>query len=295
MVSVLLENATHLIQPLDVRIFSPIKAEMEKQVEIWRQANRGKNITKYELIRVILPALEKGLGNKSLIKEGFRASGLYVEGKGFDPSQVDFARLKASEVFTLEEPGGDDGAELLPTVTQDVPVTSGQAVTDVSLGTALVSNSSSDHSLFVTSEPDIPMMNSDLTAHSTTDHLLVTSDHTALVSTDDRDPTVAVTGEHSTLVSSLSRVHNTSEISGPDVTEPGELTAPITSLFRDYTLPMTSSPAVAVSPELSAPVPGVSSAPPVRESSDASVSDNPLSQFVLPLEDRKRRSVIVME
>ena len=285
------------------------------QVEMWRQANRGKNITKYELIRAILPALEKGLGNKSLIKEGFRASGLYVEGKGFDPSQVDFNRMKASEVFAQEEPGGNDGAELLtqdeasdnlPPITSDVQVTrapevsrghtvsetSGQAVTDVSLGTALVSNSSSDHSLFVTSEPDIPMMNSDLTAHSTTDHLLVTSDHTALVSTDDRDPTVVVTGEHSTLVSSLSRVHNTSEISGPDVTEPGELTAPITSLFRDYTLPMTSSPAVAVSPELSAPVPGVSSVPPVREFSDAGVSDNPLSQFVIPLEDRKRRSVM---
>ena len=285
---------------------------------MWRQANRGKNITKYELIRAILPALEKGLGNKSLIKEGFRASGLYVEGKGFDPSQVDFNRMKASDVFAQEEPGGNDGAELLPTVTQDeasdnlppitsdvqvtrapevsrghtVPVTGGQAVTDVSLGTALVLNSSVDQSLLMTSEPDIPVTSSDLTALSTTDHLLVTSDHTALVSTDARDPTVVVTSEHTTPVSSLSRVHNTSEISSPGVTEPDELTAPISSLFRDYTLPVTSSPGVAMSSELSASVSGVPSAPPVRESSDAGVSDNPLSQFVVPLEDRKRRSVM---
>ena len=104
--SVLLENATHLVQPLDVRIFSPAKAEM------------GKQIDKYELIRVILPALEKTFGNKSLIKEGFRASGLYVEGKGFDPSQVDFSRMHASEVFVQEETGDNpDG------VTAELPAT----------------------------------------------------------------------------------------------------------------------------------------------------------------------------
>ena len=103
--SVLLENATHLVQPLDVRIFSPAKAEMGKRLQTWRDENRGKQIDKYELIRVILPALEKALGNKSLIKEGFRATGLYVEGKGFDPSQVDFSRMHASEVFAQEETG----------------------------------------------------------------------------------------------------------------------------------------------------------------------------------------------
>ena len=99
---VLLENATHLVQPLDVRIFSPMKAEMVNRVANWRQKNPGITLNKYELIRVVLPALKTALGNKNTIKEGFRASGLWVEGKGWDPSQVDFSRMKASEVFAQD-------------------------------------------------------------------------------------------------------------------------------------------------------------------------------------------------
>ncbi len=64
------------------------------------------------------------------------------------------------------------------------------------------------------------------------------------------------------------------------------------SLFRDHTLPVTSVPAAPVSSELSAPVSGVSHDPPVTEASDTGVSDNPLSQFTIPLEDRKLRLVI---
>ena len=60
--------------------------------------NHGKSIGKYELIRVIFPALVKALSNKSNIREGFRASGLYP----WDPSQVDFSRMEASNVFTQE-------------------------------------------------------------------------------------------------------------------------------------------------------------------------------------------------
>ena len=95
-----MENATHLIQPLDIRIFSPLKNEMAKMVQKWSNHpdNHGKTIGKYELIRVIFPALVKALSNKSNIEEGFRASGLYP----WDPSQVDFSRMEASNVFTQD-------------------------------------------------------------------------------------------------------------------------------------------------------------------------------------------------
>ena len=98
--SVLLENATHLTQPLDIRIFSPLKNEMKKMTQVWSNHpdNQGKTIGKYEVIRVVFPALVKALSNKTNIKEGFRASGLYP----WDPSQVDFSRMEASNVFIQE-------------------------------------------------------------------------------------------------------------------------------------------------------------------------------------------------
>ena len=241
-----------------------MKAEMEKQLQTWRGENPGKTINKYELIRVVLPALEKALGNKSLIKEGFRASGLYVEGKGFDPSQVDFSRMKASEVFVQEEDGDGDGVTAAVPVTDAsdsiLPITPTAEITSLfypvtSDPPALVSSVSSDHILPVTSSPDVP----------------VTNDHTAPVSSLFRVPT---------------------ETSAPAVTVPDELTAPGISLFRDHTFQVTSVPDVLVSSELSAPVSGVSPDPPVTEASDTGVSDPTLSQFTLPLEDRKRRLVI---
>lgn len=37
----LVPNATHLIQPADVALFSPMKAEWKNQVKIWQLANLG--------------------------------------------------------------------------------------------------------------------------------------------------------------------------------------------------------------------------------------------------------------
>ena len=284
-VSVLLENATHLVQPLDVRIFSPLKAEMDKRKQLWRDANPGKTIDKYELIRVILPALEKALGNKSLIKEGFRASGLYVEGKGFDPSQVDISRLKASEVFAEGE-DVDDGvvtaarpAPVTEATDSLLPITASEStslnIQDPVYETDLLSTFSSglaDDSLLV------PVTIGSTVPVTRFADVPETSHHTALVSAVSSDPTHSLT--------SLSRDHIISDTMAPGVTEPGEPTAPVISLFRDHTLPVTSGPTVAVTSELSAPVSGVPSAPPDTD------SDNPLSQFKIPLEDRKRRLVI---
>ena len=293
----LLENATHLVQPLDVRIFSPLKAEMDKRKQLWRDANPGKTINKYELIRIILPALEKTLGNKSLIKEGFRASGLYVEGKGFDPSQVDFSRMKASEVFAEGEDLDDDGvtAALPSTVTGAtdslLPITAIEStsltIQDPVYETDLLSTFSSglaDDSLLVpvTIGPTVPVTRfPDVheTSHNTALFSAVSRDATLALT---RVPAVPMTSGHT---ANLSRDHIISDTMAPGVTEPGELTAPIISLFRDHTLPVTSDPAVAVTGEVSGPISGVTSAPDTD-------CDNPLTQFKIPLEDRKRRLVI---
>ena len=259
----LLENATHLVQPLDVRIFSPAKAEMKKRLQTWRDENRGKQIDKYQLIRIILPALEKALGNKSLIKEGFRATGLYVEGRGFDPSQVDFSRMHASEVFVQEETGDNpDGvtAELPAPVPEanvllpDLPVesTSFMAASDPISASHLLStlsSASSDNSLLIP----------------------VSSDHSVSLNSD-LSPLNTVTRDPVTSVPAIT------EASDSDITA------------HTSSLPVTTEPDVMVT---SASVPlhvsGVSSDQPVPEAAETGVSDNPLTQFVIPLEDRKRR------
>ena len=264
---------------------------MEKELQMWRDSNPGKTINKYELIRTIMPALEKSLGNKSLIKEGFRASGLYVEGKGFDPSQVDFSRMKASEAFAQKEARDGDGLSatvnfpdasesLLPNTQEAETEITSMFVPVTSDYTPLASDVSSDPTFSVPRFPDIPRTSCPPAALVTSD---VSRDPTLMTSA----PAVPVTNDHTASVSSLFRAPIIPETSGPDVTEPGDHTAPIMSLFRDHTLPVTSVPAAPVSSELSAPVSSVSSAPPVTEASDTGVcGDNPLSEFEIPLEDR---------
>ena len=259
--SVLLENATHLVQPLDVRIFSPSKAEMGKRLQAWRDENRGRQIDKYQLIHVILPALEKALGNKSLIKEGFRATGLYVEGKGFDPSQVDFSRMHASEVFVQEVGDNHDG------VTAELPASVPEA--DVLL-------------------PDLPVESTSLIASDpiSASHLLSTFSSES----SDESLLIPVSSDHSVSLNSdlspLNTVTRDPVTSVPDVREASD--SDITA--HTSSLPVTTEPDVMVT---SASVPlhvsGVSSDQPVPEAAETGDSDNPLTQFVIPLEDRKRR------
>ena len=260
----LLENATHLVQPLDVRIFSPAKAEMGKMLQTWRDENRGRQIDKYQLIHVILPALEKALGNKSLIKEGFRATGLYVEGKGFDPSQVDFSRMHASEVFVQEVGDNHDG------VTAELPASVPEA--DVLLPDLPVESTS-----LIASDPiSASHLLSTFSSESSDDSLLipVSSDHSVSLNSD-LSPLNTVTRDSDIPVTSVPDV---TEASGSDITA------------QTSSLPVTTEPEVMVtSASVPLSVSGVSSDQPIQEAAGPGVSDNPLSQFVTPLEDRKRR------
>ena len=253
--SVLLENATHLVQPLDVRIFSPAKAEMGKRLQTWRDENRGKQIDKYELIRVILPALEKALGNKSLIKEGFRATGLYVEGKGFDPSQVDFSRMHASEVFAQEETG----------VTVELPATVPEA--DVLLP-VIPAESTSLTAFDPVSETQL------LSTLSSGSTLLSSAQEDSLLITETSDPALSLTSHLNPLITAT---RDTTIPQAGDITAIASL-----PLITEADVPVTSA-------SVSVHDSGVSGDQPIQEDADTVVSDNPLSQFTIPLEDRKRR------
>ena len=243
------------MQPLDVRIFSPAKAEMGKRLQTWRDENRGKQIDKYELIRVILPALEKALGNKSLIKEGFRATGLYVEGKGFDPSQVDFSRMHASEVFAQEETG----------VTVELPATVPEA--DVLLP-VIPAESTSLTAFDPVSETQL------LSTLSSGSTLLSSAQEDSLLITETSDPALSLTSHLNPLITAT---RDTTIPQAGDITAIASL-----PLITEADVPVTSA-------SVSVHDSGVSGDQPIQEDADTVVSDNPLSQFTIPLEDRKRR------
>jgi hypothetical protein len=77
-------NSTHLMQPLDVSCFRPVKLEWRKVLKAWKRRNKGpvrKDIFP-SLLKTTLQNIEAS--NSENIKSGFRATGIYP----FDPDQV---------------------------------------------------------------------------------------------------------------------------------------------------------------------------------------------------------------
>lgn len=75
-------NATHLLQPLDVAVFHPLKVSWKKKVTEWRMANEGRQIEKKNFPEVLKKALDEL--PPSTIISGFKKCGLVP----WDPSQV---------------------------------------------------------------------------------------------------------------------------------------------------------------------------------------------------------------
>ena len=72
-------NATHLLQPLDVAFFGPLKREWRKVLESWKTTQRARTVTKDAfpgLLKQLLGAVCDSNTSKNL-EAGFRATGLY--------------------------------------------------------------------------------------------------------------------------------------------------------------------------------------------------------------------------
>lgn len=91
-------NSTHMLQPLDVAYFRPLKASWKRALEEWKLKNRG------VLPKTIFPRMLKttveALGDREMnnILAGFRACGLVP----FNPDAV-LAKIKRKEPITPEE------------------------------------------------------------------------------------------------------------------------------------------------------------------------------------------------
>lgn len=80
-------NSTHIIQPLDVAVFGPLKSKWKKIVQQWR-IDYNREISKYD----VPLALSKIIQNTEMIhniQAGFLATGLYP----FNPNNVDYKKI----------------------------------------------------------------------------------------------------------------------------------------------------------------------------------------------------------
>lgn len=77
-------NSTHLLQPLDVAVFRPLKMEWKRFVTEWRFANDGRRMKREEFSPLLKQVLDKLDGK--VVASGFRATGLDT----LDPDKVHY-------------------------------------------------------------------------------------------------------------------------------------------------------------------------------------------------------------
>ena len=78
-------NATHILQPLDVSLFHPLKEQYAKVLREWKVENNVTNFQKHMFAPVLKIALDS-IDLSNSVKNGFRACGLYP----FNPNAVNY-------------------------------------------------------------------------------------------------------------------------------------------------------------------------------------------------------------
>lgn len=91
----LFPNTTHILQPLDVSVFAPLKAKWKSTVRQWRIDNDGKEICKQDVPTVLHTILNNSNFTNS-IKSGFRVCGLFP----WNADNVDYTKCTLKECPT---------------------------------------------------------------------------------------------------------------------------------------------------------------------------------------------------
>jgi len=95
-------NATHVLQPLDVSFFHPLKVAWRKVVTDWRMKNNRNKITKENFAKLLKSAIDT-LDIKTIMKNGVKTTGLYP----FSADVVNYNKLRNKTTGN----GGPDDAE----------------------------------------------------------------------------------------------------------------------------------------------------------------------------------------
>lgn len=86
----LFPNATHVIQPLDVGYFFPLKAAWSKECGRWQLAHPRERFNRPHFIPTLDKAI-RSLRNKEILRNAFRRCGLYP----FNPQAIDTGKIVA--------------------------------------------------------------------------------------------------------------------------------------------------------------------------------------------------------
>lgn len=95
----LLPNSTHVLQPLDVAVFKPVKQEWRNTVHEFRIKNEQHKIRRTDFPGLVKKCFDKTLKTET-IKSGFRSCGIFP----FDPNNVDFKKLLGYKKDTTNAP-----------------------------------------------------------------------------------------------------------------------------------------------------------------------------------------------
>lgn len=85
----LFPNATHILQPMDVALFHPLKAEWKKHVQSWRFENGGRKMKREEFAPLLQQVLQENQKKKTAIQNGFISTGL----ADLDENQINYNKL----------------------------------------------------------------------------------------------------------------------------------------------------------------------------------------------------------
>ena len=81
-------NATHILQPLDVSVFHPLKSGWKEGVHDWRMKHEGSRLKKEYFAPLLKQVIENYIPPQN-IRSGFKSCGLCP----FDPNAVNYAKI----------------------------------------------------------------------------------------------------------------------------------------------------------------------------------------------------------
>lgn len=100
-------NCTHVLQPMDVAVFKPVKQEWSSIVHKWRMSHYHESLTKFNFALLFKEALDTVMKPDTL-KNGFKRCGL----SPFDVTAVDFSKV---DVFNNVVPKKPIAGNQIPT------------------------------------------------------------------------------------------------------------------------------------------------------------------------------------
>ena len=87
-------HCSHILQPLDIGCFSPLKSKFNRECQIFLRSNPCRQITRYDICCLACKAYEKGLSPSNLVA-AFRRAGIVP----FDRSKISPQQLAPSTIL----------------------------------------------------------------------------------------------------------------------------------------------------------------------------------------------------